>query len=69
MSSNMTSNFIFQDRHSTYMYKVTHIYLLNRHTQHRFSNQRKHVTHCDPKRSASKRKKYYVWLERNKEKR
>lgn len=72
MYSNVDIDFIFQGRHSTYMYmyKVTHIYILKTEISNTDFEIRENMLHIVIQRDQHLReRKHYVWLERNKEKR
>lgn len=72
MYSNVDSDFIFQGRHSTYMYKVihVHIYIFKTEISNTDFEIRENMLHIVIQRDQHLReRKDYVWLKRNKEKR
>lgn len=70
MYSNVDSDFIFQGRHSTYMYKVIHIYIFKTEISNTDFEIRENMLHIVIQRDQHLReRKDYVWLKRNKEKR
>lgn len=69
MYSNVDSDFIFQGRHSTYMYKVIHIYIFKTEISNTDFEIRENMLHIVIQRDQHLReRKDYVWLKRNKEK-
>lgn len=70
MYLNVDSDFIFQGRHSTYMYKVIHIYIFKTEISNTDFEIRENMLHIVIQRDQHLReRKDYVWLKRNKEKR